>query len=44
MKETECPCCGAMNDISETEDYEIINCYNCKTDIEYFDEELHDNF
>jgi len=39
MNEIECPECGAMQDIPEgTEQYAIIDCWNCQAALEYIDE------
>ena len=41
MNKIECPECGAMQDIQEeTEDYTLIDCWNCQAVLEYIDEKL----
>lgn len=32
--ETECPHCGALNDISEYSDYELVPCWSCDKESE----------
>jgi|SaaInlLV_10m_DNA_2_1039722.scaffolds.fasta_scaffold44250_2 uncharacterized paraquat-inducible protein A len=34
-KELECPSCSALIDVSEMETYEMFDCHECKTELEY---------
>ena len=41
MIELECPLCGALNEIEhDTEDGEMIDCHNCNTGLELWQNEL----
>ena len=44
MDDLECPSCGALNDVSTLEEYEISYCWACREDYEYHDGILDDDF